>query len=53
MFQENLEYSKGRWGAVIFFSSNLEEKMWVFFSWEKPGKLSKVRAGSKGMALPV
>lgn len=34
MFQENLEYSKGRWGAVIFFFSNLEEKTWGFF----PGK---------------
>lgn len=29
--QENLEYSKGRGGAVILFFSNLEEKMSVFF----------------------
>lgn len=37
---------------MIYFFSNLEEKM-GFFSWKKLGKLSEVRAGSKGRGLPV
>lgn len=53
MSQEHLEYSKGRGGAVLFFFSNFEENIQGLFSGEKPGKLSKVRAGSKGTALPI